>query len=331
MTNLDPASTYYVRAYAVNAAGTGYGTAISFITMGKAPNASTLAAANITGTSATLQGAINANYLSTTVTFDYGPSTNYGQTTEATPGPVSGNSNTEVTAEITGLAPGTVYHYRLMAINSLGTTNGEDMSFTTLLTDIEGNVYKVVTIGTQVCMTENLKTTKFNDGTDIPNVPNYRDWALATTTPAYCWRENNIENKNIFGAMYNLYAASVSKLCPAGWHVPSDSEFKILEMFLGMTQSQADTALSNFRGTDQGTKLKSTTGWSDSGNGNNLSGFTGLPGGYRSSGFEELNQMGFWWVSESRLFRALRYDQTGVFRNRGSAYFGMSVRCIKDN
>jgi uncharacterized protein (TIGR02145 family) len=132
MTDLDAATIYYVRAYATNEAGTGYGMALSFATLGEAPSATTQAATDITTTSATLHGVVNSNYLSTTVTFEYGTTESYGQTLTAIQSPVTGNSNANVTADLTGLAEGTTYHFRVKTVNSLGTTNGDDLFFTTL-------------------------------------------------------------------------------------------------------------------------------------------------------------------------------------------------------
>ena len=132
LSDLNAATMYYVRAYATNSAGTGYGIVMSFTTLGQAPSATTQSATNVTSTSATLNGVINANYLSTTVTFEYGTTTSYGQIATASPSPITENSNTNVTAEITGLKEGTIYHFRAKTVNSLGTTNGNDISFTTL-------------------------------------------------------------------------------------------------------------------------------------------------------------------------------------------------------
>jgi hypothetical protein len=132
MDNLDGATTYYVRSYAKNEAGIGYGMAMSFKTLGQAPSTTTQSASDINTTSATLNGVVNANYLSSTVTFEYGMTANYGQTVTSTQSPVIGNSNTNVTAELSGLTAGTTYHFRLNTANSLGTTCGNDISFTTL-------------------------------------------------------------------------------------------------------------------------------------------------------------------------------------------------------
>jgi uncharacterized protein (TIGR02145 family) len=132
LTNLNPGSTYHVRAYATNSVGTAYGADLSFKTLGQVPDALTQAATNILATSATLNGTVNANYLSTTITFEYGTTTSYGQTVTASQSPVSGNSITNTNADISGLSEGTTYHFRIKTVNSLGTTLGNDLVFTTL-------------------------------------------------------------------------------------------------------------------------------------------------------------------------------------------------------
>lgn len=132
MTDLDAATTYYVRAYAINTAGTGYGEAVSFTTLGQAPAALTQTASNVSTSSATLNGVVVANHLSTIVTFEYGTSTNYGQTAAVAQSPLTGSSLTDVNAVLTGLAEGTTYYFRLKTVNSLGTTYGNNLTFTTL-------------------------------------------------------------------------------------------------------------------------------------------------------------------------------------------------------
>ena len=132
LTVLNGATNYYVRAYAVNSVGTGYGMAVSFTTLGQSPTPSVASASNITVTSATLNGTVNANYLPTVVTFEYGLTASYGSTITATQSPLTGNTSTNISADITGLTAGTIYHYRTKAVNSLGTTYSDDISFTTL-------------------------------------------------------------------------------------------------------------------------------------------------------------------------------------------------------
>lgn len=132
ITGLNGATQYYVRAYATNSIGTGYGMAMSLTTLGQSPSPVVTDATNIGVTSATLNGSVNANYLSTTVTFEYGTTTNYGSTVTATQNPVTGNTNINVNADITGLTLTTIYHYRIKAVNSLGTSYSNDISFITL-------------------------------------------------------------------------------------------------------------------------------------------------------------------------------------------------------
>jgi hypothetical protein len=132
ITGLNGGTTYHVRAYATNAVGTAYGSDVSFLTLGQAPAGVTVAAANISATGGTLNGTVNPNFLSTTVSFEYGTTTSYGQTAAVAASPINGNNVVNVSVDISGLTPGTVYHFRLKTVNSLGTVYGSDMSFTTL-------------------------------------------------------------------------------------------------------------------------------------------------------------------------------------------------------
>ncbi|NSW94707.1 MAG: fibronectin type III domain-containing protein, partial [Bacteroidales bacterium] len=131
LTGLTSNTTYYVRAYATNSEGTAYGNELSFTTQCQLPSATTNAASDVTGSSATLNGTVNASGSSTTVTFEYGLTTSYGSSVTATQSPLTGSSNTVVSAAITGLTPGTTYHYRVKAVNCGGTVNGTDQTFTT--------------------------------------------------------------------------------------------------------------------------------------------------------------------------------------------------------
>ena len=135
MTDLFGGTTYYVRAYAANKAGTGYGMALSFTTSGQPPSkpsVTILYPTNIQTSSAELNGRVNANYYSTVVTFEYGTTTNYGSTITATQSPVIGGTDINVSANISGLAVGTIYHIRIKAVNSLGSTYSNDLTLPTL-------------------------------------------------------------------------------------------------------------------------------------------------------------------------------------------------------
>lgn len=192
--------------------------------------------------------------------------------------------------------------------------------------DPDNNSYPIVKIGTQWWMAENLKTTKYNDGCTIPNVTDNSAWA-ALTTGAYCWNNNDINNKNIYGALFNWYAVKTGKLCPIGWHVNSDAEWTTLSTFLGGIYVA-------------GGKMKETgtTHWQSPNKGaTNESGFSGLPGGSRyDSGFGYVGSNGGWWSStegssDDAWKRGLTCWDTYVNRISGSKNYGFSVRCVRDN
>jgi uncharacterized protein (TIGR02145 family) len=200
--------------------------------------------------------------------------------------------------------------------------------------DGDGNVYTSVTIGTQEWLIENLKTTKYHDGSAIPNVTDDTEWANLTT-PAYCWYNNDITKKTPYGALYNFYAVSTGKLCPTGWHVPSDAEWHTLALFL-----DADATTGTTESIIAGGKLKEigTTHWSSPNTGaTNETGFTALPGGHRYyyATFVDNGLYGDWWSSTeisgtNAWTRSMDFDKTIVRRENSSYGNGYSVRCIKD-
>ena len=207
-------------------------------------------------------------------------------------------------------------------------------------TDFDGNVYTTVTIGNQVWLGENMKTTHYNDGSAIPLVSNNNDWGTLST-PAYCWYDNDeASHKATYGALYNWYVVETGKLCPDGWHVPTDSEWKQLEMYLGMSQSDADKQ-GFYRGTDEGGKLKETgtIHWDSPNEGaTNESGFTALPGGNRTYNgvvFESLGSGAHFWCAteyDGNLAwrRYIFYADGDIWRDIQYKRYGFSVRCIKD-
>jgi uncharacterized protein (TIGR02145 family) len=334
LNDLSAGETYHVRAYATNSIGTAYGNDLSFTALGEAPVATTQAATNISSVGAKLNGTVNAGDLSTTVTFEYGMTTSYGQIAEATPAQVTGNTITGVSADLTGLNQGITYHFRIKAVNSAGNSYGGDLIFATTdistpVTDIEGNIYNTVIIGTQVWMIEGLKATKYNDGTAIPNVVDNTAWST-NTTGAYCDYSNTAANSNIYGKLYNWYvvaSTNVKKVCPTGWHVPDDSEWTTLITFLG-GESLA------------GGKLKEagTTHWFNPNSGaTNESEFTALPGGYRSGTgtFGLLGNTGFWWSSAEAnatyaWYLYMYYDTSSAIKSDMDKHDGFSVRCVKN-
>jgi uncharacterized protein (TIGR02145 family) len=332
INGIEAGTLYHVRAYATNSVGTAYGADYSFSTLGQVPSATTLAATDITSTGSTLNGTVNANYASTTVTFEYGLTTSYGSIASGSSSPVTGNTVTTVNAVVSSLTPGTTYHFRIKAVNSLGTEYGSDMSFSTLLTDIDGNVYNTVQIGTQVWMRENLKTTKYNDGTPIPNATDIITWA-SLATGGYCWYNFDTETyRDTYGALYNWHVVSPANsknVCPAGWHVPADNEWTTLINYLGGENVAGD-------------KLKETGSdhWAfDNIGASNESGFTALPGGILINDglwiFFNINYEGYWWSSTEHSttyawYCGMAYDGSYVSRNTLEKLDGLSVRCVRD-
>jgi uncharacterized protein (TIGR02145 family) len=198
------------------------------------------------------------------------------------------------------------------------------------VTDIEGNVYKTIQIGTQTWMAENLRATKYNDNTPIPHESEAGKWPILIT-PAYCWYDNNEYYRTDYGALYNWFAVSTGKLCPTGWHVPSADELRTLGTYLG--------------GNDKAyVKLKEigTYHWESPNEGaTNESGFTALPAGYRyetdGSDADMGRAFGIWsseqYNTVNSYFRQI--VQLGGTNNYTNVTIcpkqaGGSVRCIKD-
>jgi uncharacterized protein (TIGR02145 family) len=185
--------------------------------------------------------------------------------------------------------------------------------------DGDGNIYTTVTIGSQVWLKENLRTTKYKDGTTIPHVTG--DAWETLLTPAYCWFGDVEANKDIYGGLYNLFAVKTDKLCPNGFHVPSRGDLLILTDFLGA---------------DAGGRMKSMTMWSVPNEGaSNSSGFTALPGGMRTSAFIHNGMYAYYWTStlyntNSGYFVTLSYDNALVQEDHRWGSSGLSVRCVQD-
>ena len=210
------------------------------------------------------------------------------------------------------------------------------------VTDIDGNIYETVKIGDQWWMAENLKVTNYRNGEAIPNVTDNTEWSNLTTG-AYCNYDNDESNVETYGRLYNLYAVGDSRnIAPLGWHVPSDEDWKQLEMFLGMSQAEVDVE-DDWRGTDEGGKMKEagTTHWRTPNTGaTNESGFSALPGGRRTGwsggSFPDNYGAHFWSSTEvygNAWSRVLDYDNSQIFRSgmiNTSKGTGLSVRCVMD-
>ena len=231
------------------------------------------------------------------------------------------------------------YYFRAYATNSIGTAYGSEYSVILYMnvpdasvTDIDGNVYKTVKIGTQIWMAENLKTTLYRDGTPIPNITDATSWANLTTD-AYCYFTNSTSIGGVYGGLYNYFAVVDNRgLCPVGWHVPTDNEWMILRDYLGGINVA-------------GGKLKETgtTHWSSPNTGaDNSSGFTAFAGSWRGGDgnfYYGVHTAGWWWTSTTvnstdAWFYYIGDNSIQLLRSSTDPYFhkkaGCSVRCIKD-
>lgn len=331
MTGLTPNTTYYVRAYATNSAGTAYGSEVSFVARQIDPPALTTSSiSSITTNSAVSGGNITSDGGGSVTARGVCWSTTANPTT-SDPHTINGTGTGSYASNLSGLSEGTLYFVRAYATNSSGTSYGNQLSFVSSVTDIEGNIYKAVAIGSQIWMADNFRSTRLNDNSTIDNVTDNTAWTTLTT-PAYSWYNNDIAFKPTYGAIYNWYVIQTAKLCPAGWHVPSDDDYKVLEVYLGMTSDQLD--LWDWRGTDQGNQMKSATGW----DGTNTSGFSGLPGGYRfaiDGVFYTEGTLTYWWTSslyiaDAAWYRRLDLSNPKVYRGAVSIKGGKYVRCMKN-
>ncbi|MCX6244859.1 MAG: fibrobacter succinogenes major paralogous domain-containing protein [Bacteroidetes bacterium] len=334
LTGLVENTPYYARAYATNSAGTAYGNVVTFSTA-QVPVVVTDSHSNLL---------LNTVHFSGSITSDGGvfvtkrgfcwSSANQNPTIQNDT-MVFGNGAGSFSGDIKGLKGQTSYYVRAFATNNYGTGYGSIMSITTIdttVTDVDNNQYRVVQIGFQVWMSENLKTTKYNDGTAIPKVTDNTAWSTLTTA-AYCWYNNDDATyKTTYGALFNCYAVNTGKLAPAGWHVPTDDEWTVLTDFLG----GEDVAGGKMKST--GTIEAGTGLWKDPNTGaTNESGFIAVPGGYRDVNglFSAIGNNGYWWSSSegsasSAWRRRISYSGSDVNSYCSAMSNGFSVRCLRD-
>ncbi len=211
---------------------------------------------------------------------------------------------------------------------ALGTPVGK---FSDCIKDVDGNVYKTVTIGTQTWMSENLKVSKYNDGTTIPNITDNTQWQN-DTTGTWSYYNNDTVNNSKYGKLYNWFAVSKTSngnknVCPTGWHIPTDNEWTVLIDYLGGENVA-------------GGKMKEvdTTSWnSPNTDASNTSLFSALPGGFRNDngGYNSFGSFGGWWSSsEGSIYYAWYRSLFNFIGNATRGYYlkegGLSVRCLRD-
>ncbi len=344
ISDLAHATDYYLRAYATNSAGTFYGNQISFTTRDGIIVLNTSPVIEITNVSAVSGGNITDDGGGIVNARGIVWGTDENPTVENNEGISNNGTGTgSYVSNLTALNTQTIYYARAYAINNIGTVYGDSHQFRTfydVIADIDGNSYGTVLIGTQEWMAENLKTTYYRNKIQIEYPGNNSSAWFNNTNGAYAWYINDYSNKDIYGALYNGHAVNnPNGLCPSGWHVPSDDEWKILE---GTVDSQYGVGHSNWddiglRGSDAGKKLKATAGWSNNGNGTDDYGFAALAGAFRNSmgQFHQNGDGGSFWsatMSSSASFwhRSLGYGGDKVNRHFRDINSGLSVRCLKD-
>ena len=204
----------------------------------------------------------------------------------------------------------------------------------------EGHDYATVLIGGQCWFAENLRSENYTDGSVIPADLDDAAWSATTAGAVTVYDEggsNEGTNLATYGRLYNWYAVDDARgLCPSGWHVPTDGEFMTLEMELGMSYTDANGM--GYRGTDQGTQMKSSASDSPAWNGTNTSGFSGLAGGFRDSYGDFYNEgnYGYFWSASASANgtdawnRSLFGGDTEVLRYNSYLRNGFSVRCVRD-
>ena len=364
ITLLTANTTYYVRAYATNSAGTGYGAQKSFTTTPAGiPTVTTNAVSNIAANTAVCGGNVTATGGATVTARGVCWSTSQNPTISNNH-TTNGNGTGSFTSNITGLTAGTTYYVRAYATNSSGTAYGEQMSFTTIssqgadvqpcpnaatVTDYDGNVYNTVLIGQQCWMKENLRTTRYANGNSIA-----LGSGTSTETAYRYYPANSSATVSIYGYLYNWMAvmgnytsssanpSGVQGICPDDWHVPSDAEWTQLTNYVS-SQSQYVCGFSNayiakaMASTMVWSTTTSTCAPGNSPSTNNTTGFSALPAGEYTGadGFDYFPSYANFWSSTQddtnhTWYRSLFNDNAYVWRDSEYKGWGCSVRCVKD-
>ena len=325
ITGLTTGTTYYVRAYATNMLGTSYGNEAGFVAT-TAPTLavlSTLNAVGITMSSALCGGDISSE--------GNVPVTARGICWSINPNPTMADHPVTIgsgpgvfTTSITGLSASTTYHVRAWAINAVGTSYGNDISFTTASPPPPPST---VTICSQVWMTRNLDVTTYKNGDPIPEVSDPTQWKNLTTG-AWCYVNGDAGTNATYGKLYNWYAVNDPRgLAPAGWHIPSNGEYATLAICVGGIYAAGGPL-----------KTTGTNDWMSPNTGaTNSSGFSALPGGMRTNQGIYINfgTIGSLWTStqaaaNTGLAYNLFYSGVNTSFTADDKIAGLPVRLVKD-
>jgi uncharacterized protein (TIGR02145 family) len=280
-----------------------------------------------------------------------------GYTVTSSPGGITATGTTSP-INVTGLTNGTAYTFTIVATNAIGNSSPSTASSavtplvpftcgTSTVADIDGNTYNTVLIGTQCWTKSNLKVTKYNDGTDIPEITGSQTWDNTVVTGARTVYNDDPINLTRYGYLYNWFAAKgistggsiiYKNICPTGWHVPTDNEWESLIRFIDPAMTVHTSG--GTESSTAGKKLKSSsTLWqTDPNPGTDDFGFSALPGGRRlqsGSDFSEVEQRAYFWSTDlftnGRGFtRVLYYNFSSVNKDNYVKETGRSIRCIKD-
>lgn len=347
LIGLESNKTYYVRAYAINTKGVGYGNEVSFKTLidpTSLPVVSTTPVSVITTTSAKTGGNVTSSGISPVTTkgivWSLEPETETNKIT------IEENENDGITSngfglgsyitELTSLTPNTTYYARAYATNSYGTGYGSVVEFTTAallysvgggVTDSNGTNYGSVILEGDEWTTKNLSVTKYRNGDVIPQVQDATQWANLTTG-AWCYYAYQTANGTAYGKLYNWFAVNDPRgIAPTGWHVATNTEWTSLIEYLGGSEAAGGLM-----------KETGTTHWQNPNTGAvNSSGLTALPGGYclADGTFSSIRTTGYWWTSDSynptsAWCASLFYDTAAVNKAPIDKNQGFSVRIVKD-
>jgi uncharacterized protein (TIGR02145 family) len=329
VSTLTAGTTYYVAGFARNAKGTTPGDTLSFTTWA-VPTVDTQAASSISATAATLNATFTDGGSTVTATgFKY--ATNAALTSSTN---VAGSgTSSPFTGALTGLTASTQYWAVGYATNSVGTSYGDTITFTTSAAPgfscgtstvtYDGHTYATVLIGTQCWFKENLQTDQYLDGTAITGMLDNATWSTTSQGAQAVLDEggaNEAANLAAYGRMYNAYVVKDARgLCPTGWHVPTNAEWGTLVAYVG---------------TDPGLKLKAT---SPTWNGTDAYGFLGIPAPWRGTAgvYNNLGTEAYFWTttetsSTSIYRRSLLSSSTAANASTSLFQRGLAVRCLKD-